>query len=72
MLRASLRPWIERGLVGPPPDHMLTLRPEQLEPKDFLTLTRALFGDDFGADEKLLERGHVSKAWRAHKAGWKD
>ena len=73
MLRVSLRRWIEVGLVMPPPEHMLTKRPEQLSPEQFLQLTRALFGDDFGAEggSALLERQHVSKAWRAHKAGWR-
>ena len=73
MLRVSLRPWLDKELVTAPSSDVLALRPEQCSPHDFLALTRTLFGDDFatGGGGALLEKHHVSKAWRAHKAGWK-
>jgi len=85
MLRVSLKKLLATGAVSPPPERFLTLRPEQLSPSEWLELARALFGDDLGgpsanargvpaadaAPLPLLERHHVNKAWRAHKAGYK-
>ena len=80
MLRVSLRKLVETGAVPPPPDEFLTKRPEQLRPAEWMELARALFGDDLGegALERggevpmvMLERHHISKAWKAHKAGYK-
>ena len=82
MLRVSLKPLLESGAVNAPPERFLTMRPEQLEPLEWLELARGLFGDDLkgpgnaeGGDEDVgqtLRRHQVSKAWRAHKAGYKD
>ena len=82
MLRVSLRKMIETGALPPPPDQYLTKRPEQLSPPEWLELGRALFGDNLGDDDGaggegstpigVLERHHISKTWRAHKAGYRD
>ena len=74
MLRTSLRPLLESGMVNPLPEELLTKRPEQLSPTEHLELARILFGPELnpeggGSD---IERHVLSKAWRAHKAGWKD
>jgi 16S rRNA (adenine1518-N6/adenine1519-N6)-dimethyltransferase len=72
MLRSSLRPLLETGAVTRPDETTLALRPEQISPAGFLELTRTLFGEEFGeSNGALLERHAVSKAWRAHKAGWR-
>ena len=70
MLRVSLRPLLESGAVRRPPEAFLTMRPEQLAPADWLDLARALFGDDLSGVPSMLERHQVSKAWKAHKAGY--
>ena len=84
MLRVSLKKLLASGAVARPPEEFLTLRPEQLSPSQWLQLARSLFGDDLapatqgGADgartangaSQILERHHVSKSWKAHKAGY--
>lgn len=73
MLRVSLRALLEAGAVHSPPAEFLTKRPEQLEPAAWLELARGLLGESLGADGEtapMLERHAVSKAWRAHKAGY--
>ena len=70
---------LHTGAIQPPPDEFLTKRPEQLSPSEWLVLARACFGDDLGegsvgGDKPLpkLERHHISKAFKAHKAGYLD
>jgi 16S rRNA (adenine1518-N6/adenine1519-N6)-dimethyltransferase len=92
MLRVSLRRLLEvgeqTGAVRRPPDHFLTMRPEQLAPAQWLELARSIFGDSLGDDGSsaaaeggvaeadapvlILQRAAVNKAWKAHKAGYKD
>lgn len=80
MLRVSLKKLLETGAIDPPPDEMLTRRPEQLTPREWMELARACFGDDLGegvTDEgsrpiHVLERHNINKAWKAHKSGYKD
>ena len=92
MLRVSLRRLLEAGeqtgAVRRPPDHFLTMRPEQLAPAQWLELARSIFGDSLGDDGSsaaaeggvaeadapvlILQRAAVNKAWKAHKAGYKD
>ena len=45
MLRVSLRKLLDGGSVTAPPADVLTQRPEQLTPEDFLQLARTLFGE---------------------------
>ena len=70
---------LHAGAIQPPPDEFLTKRPEQLSPSEWLVLARSCFGDDLGegsvgGDKPLpkLERHHISKAFKAHKAGYLD
>lgn len=83
MLRVSLKKLLASGDVRSPPEHFLTMRPEQLAPAQWLELARALFGDDLsggagsnaGEDPAqlpplILERAAVNKGWKANKAGY--
>lgn len=70
MLRHTLKKLLPDA-VTPPPAELLALRPEQLEPAQFVELAAMLFGDDTdGGGEVLLARSHASASWSAHKAGW--
>ena len=60
MLRVSLKRLLESGAVARPDDDVLTLRPEQLSPSEFLGLARTLFGDDLGGTQQpMTKKGHV-------------
>jgi len=70
MLRQTLKKLLP-GAVTPPPADWLSLRPEQLEPAQFVELAAMLFGEgDEGGGDALLARAHTSDSWTAHKAGW--
>jgi len=56
MLRVSLKKLLASGAVGLPDDELLTRRPEQLAPAEFLALGRTLFGDDLGGAEQPLSK----------------
>ena len=50
---------------------MLALRPEQLEPIQFVELAEMLFGDDArGGGEAGLAASHASASWAPTKSGW--
>uniref|UniRef100_A0A7S3SW06 rRNA adenine N(6)-methyltransferase n=1 Tax=Emiliania huxleyi TaxID=2903 RepID=A0A7S3SW06_EMIHU len=71
MLRVTLKPLLAAA-KEPPPEEMLRLRPEQLEPAQFVQLAAMLFGDDAEADAAAaLVAAHVSESWTPWKAGWK-
>ncbi|CAN0460026.1 unnamed protein product, partial [Ectocarpus sp. 12 AP-2014] len=55
MLRQSLKPLLRAGQTLP--EEFATRRPEQLEPQEFVELTRAVFGDS-------AELPQGTKAWR--------
>ena len=76
MLRTSLKPLlIGLGAESTEPilASCLERRPEQLSPEEWLDLVERLFGAEAdGRAAELLARGHASKSWRPHKAGYVD
>jgi len=70
MLRHTLKPLLAKAAVAPP-EEMLRLRPEQLEPAQFIELAAMLFGDDESDMASELQAAHVSGSWKPYKAGWR-
>ena len=47
------------------------MRPEQLEPLQFVELAELIFGDDAaGGGEAALAQAHASASWAPTKSGW--
>jgi len=70
MLRQSLKKYLPNAATQPP-DELLSLRPEQLEPIQFVELAEMLFGDDArGGGEAGLAASHASASWAPTKSGW--
>merc|ERR1712050_756680 len=77
MLRVTLKPLLQGAVEAPSPE-LLTKRPEQLSPQEFLKLSVSIFGlphetsETDETDEALakISAAHASESWTPHKAGW--